>query len=60
MANIERITCDVAGCTKELAYRIKGFNLCAEHCFEPGEFLEMVRAVMNREKDSSNPEVSHG
>lgn len=45
MANIERINCDVAGCSKEFAYRIKGFNLCAEHCFEPNEFLEWVKTV---------------
>jgi hypothetical protein len=33
MANTEVITCDYAGCTKPFAYRIKGFNLCAEHAF---------------------------
>ena len=35
MSNVETITCDVAGCSKSFAYRIKGFNLCAEHCFRP-------------------------
>lgn len=50
MANIEKITCDVAGCSKEFAYRIKGFNLCAEHCFEPNEFLEMVKSVLQKKE----------
>lgn len=42
MANDETIQCDYAGCEKPFAYRIKGFNLCSEHCFEEGEFTRMV------------------
>lgn len=31
MANRERIICDLDGCEKEYAYRVKGFNLCSLH-----------------------------
>lgn len=45
MANDEQIRCDYAGCQELFAYRIKGFNLCAEHCFEPGEFTAMAQDI---------------
>ena len=42
MANTEIITCDYAGCKEPFAYRIKGFNLCAKHCFDSGEFVRLA------------------
>lgn len=45
MSNQERITCDYADCSKEYAYRIHGFNLCAEHLFTGNEEDEMKKIV---------------
>ena len=45
MANIERIACDYAGCDELMAYRVKGFNLCAEHVFRPDEIKEWAEKL---------------
>ena len=45
MANIEIVTCDYPECTKTFAYRVKGFNLCAEHVFRPDEIKEWVEKL---------------
>lgn len=40
MSNTELITCDYLDCKEPFAYRINGFNLCAEHCgFDWGDIL---------------------
>ena len=45
MENVETITCDYPGCTKTFAYRVKGFNLCAEHVFRPDEIKEWAEKL---------------
>jgi hypothetical protein len=59
MGNVESIGCDYAGCKKEFAHRIKGFNLCAEHCFAKDELLEMVRDMQKRSPLPAPPEANH-
>jgi hypothetical protein len=56
MANVELITCDYAGCNKPFAYRIKGFNLCAEHCFDDDSWLRIIRTELARKLDTPKKE----
>ena len=48
MANIERIACDYAGFDELMAYRVKGFNLCAEHVFRPDEIKAWAKKLSKR------------
>lgn len=50
MANDEKIYCDYDGCGKLFAYRIRGFNLCAEHCGVRDGMKEIVRDLLKRDK----------